>query len=99
MLNQIIIVGRIHSIKDYGVIIRNSIPEGDEDHRTFREIDIPVTLPGSLMKNTLEYCKEGDVVGIHGCIDVNEHKRLFLRANKISFLSSKQPEKEAEEDA
>lgn len=64
----------------------------------------------NIAENTAEYCKKGDIVGIKGSVntymkeleDGTKEKKTFLKAEKVTFLSStkeKMPnEKEEDED-
>ena len=63
---------------------------------------IPFILTGGIASNTLEYCKIGDIVGIKGSIHSLESKEgkhpFYLAAEKVSFLSSKAPSTDEDEE-
>lgn len=96
MLNQSLLVGRI---VDTPVIVK----EGDKSFtivtlsvpRSFRnengEYDsdvIPCKLWNSIAENTVEYCKQGDLIGVKGRLEMTD-SGLQVIADKVTFLSSK----------
>jgi single-strand DNA-binding protein len=109
MLNQIVVCGRISSIsakKLDGKEVQEIIIAAP---RSYKNADgvydtdfIPFILTGNIASNTLEYCRKGDIVGIKGSIRSLESKDgkhpFYLSAEKISFLSSKAPSTDEEEE-
>lgn len=99
MLNIYTTVGRIANIKkettESGAnkaIITLAVP------RTFKNVNgeyetdfIPCTVLNSIATNTLEYCKQGDLVGIKGRIQSKENQ-IEIIAEKLTFLSNKKEE-------
>jgi single-strand DNA-binding protein len=97
MLNQIVLVGRLVNIEsDEKTIITLAVPRSFKNSEGEYETDyIPVTLWGTIAKNTEEYCKKGDLVGVKGRV-VGENGTIELVAEKVTFLSSKKEEDENE---
>ena len=105
MLNQIVLVGRLTKdveIKttDQGkkyAFISLAVP------RTFKNIDgtydtdfINCTLWEATAKNTAEYCKKGDIIGIKGRLQSDTYEKdkekiykIEAIAEKVTFLSNK----------
>lgn len=48
---------------------------------------ISCTLYNDVAKSVVEYCRKGDLIGIKGRLQ-SENKRMFVVADKITFLSS-----------
>lgn len=86
MLNNFVVVGRLQEIKEEGVILTHqSLFKNEEGiYETFEN---EYVLSGSILENTKEYCKKGDLIGIKGSIRNNT-----LYAERITFLSSKKEE-------
>lgn len=104
MLNQIVVVGRlvrdveVHETeegKSFATMtlacprsFKNAEGEYDTDFIDFKVFD-------SIAKNTSDYCKKGDVIGIKGRVQsyTNEEKNINnemqLIAEKVTFLSSR----------
>jgi single-strand DNA-binding protein len=99
MLNQVVICGRI--------VDMTIIEQTDEKKvskvkiavpRSYKNIDgtydtdfITCTLWNGIAENTMEYCKQGDIVGIKGRIQCTNDE-MEIVAEKLSFLSSKKQE-------
>ncbi len=50
---------------------------------------VKVKLLGSIVENTAQYCKKGDVIGVKGRIQSKEYtNEMELVADKLTFLSS-----------
>lgn len=86
MLNQAVIVGRIHSI-DYDTVTI-TVP------RNYKNIDgeydtdfINARLVGDIRENVSKYCKNGDLVGIKGRLESGLNT-MYLMAEKVTFLSN-----------
>lgn len=95
MLNNVVLVGRLKnytSMNNDKVVITITVPRSiaNENGEYLHDI-IDCVLTGQIAKNTLEYCKVGDVLGIKGRLQSNDETdfKLELIADKISFLSSK----------
>ena len=110
MLNQIVLVGRM--VKDpilketeHGKkrsLITLAIP------RSFKNVDgsydtdfIDCVLWDGIAKNTVEYCKKGDIIGVKGRLQSRKYEvdnltkyLVEVIAEKVTFLTSR---KEAEE--
>ena len=113
MLNQIVLVGRL--TKDPEIITHdNNIKRTAVDlavPRSYKNVDgvyetdyIKCVLWNGIAKNTCEYCKKGDLIGVKGRLqtdsyekDGNKMKSLSVVAEKITFLSSKSKDTPQEE--
>lgn len=95
MLNQIVLVGRMTSdlkIKEDKANITLAIPRNYKNKDGEYETDfIPCELMGKIAESTAEYCKKGDLIGIRGRIE-SENKKVIIKAEKITFLSTKSHE-------
>lgn len=73
-----------------GRSVKNADGEYDTDF-------IDCTLWNVVAENTVEYCHEGDVLGIKGRIQtevIDDVKQTSIIAEKVTFLSSHKPEEE-----
>lgn len=108
MLNQIILVGRLvkevelEKEGDKNVAIMTlAVPRSYKNENGEYDTDfVDCTLWNAIAKNTAEYCKKGDVIGIRGRIQTNtiekedgtkEHKIVII-AERVTFLNSKKEE-------
>ena len=82
MLNQIVLVGRLRSFEDFGIIIEVPRPKTNAGADL-----IPCTLMENIASNTKEYCKIGDLVGIKGRLE-SQGVSLMVKVDKVTFLSS-----------
>ena len=105
MLNQVVLVGRL--VKDPELIetenekkmsrITIAIPRSFKNMNGEYESDfINCILWDSVAKNTVEYCKKGDIVGIKGriqnsVVEKDDEKKYYVDviAERVTFLSSK----------
>ncbi len=60
---------------------------------------IPVNLVGQVAESTVEYCKQGDVIGVKGRLARLSGNDLQVVAEKISFLSSRPKDYDKENDS
>ena len=87
MLNQAVIVGRVHSIGHDTVTI--AVPRNYKNEQGEYDTDfITAKLVGSIKENVSKYCKNGDLVGIKGRLE-SGFDAIYLMAEKVTFLSSK----------
>lgn len=98
MLNQIILVGRLTS--DINVIenengvkyadITLAIPRNFKNEKGEYDTDfISVVAYDSIAKNTSDYCKKGDIVGVKGRVaKLNNDDSMVIICEKLTFLSS-----------
>lgn len=97
MLNQFVIVGRItkhNQIDDKHSKLKIKVMKECKNEEGLYEADIiPIELTGSIMTNVQQYCKKEDVVGVKGKI-TTKNNMVVLKAEKVSFLSSKNSEEE-----
>ena len=108
-MNQIILVGRL--VKTPEVVTTESgknmsyitlaIPRSYKNENGEYDTDfLDCVLWNSVAENTSEYCKQGDVIGVKGCVqsrmiedeDGNNYKKMEIVAEKVTFLSSKKEE-------
>ena len=113
MLNQVVLVGRL--VKDPELVetdtnkklsrITIAIPRSFKNMDGEYETDfINCILWDVAAKNTVEYCKKGDIVGIKGRIQSNKyedeekvmHYSVEVIAERVTFLSNKKTEAEEE---
>lgn len=98
MLNQVVLVGRL--VSDPKIIetenerkksvITLAVPRSFKNINGEYETDfIPCTLWQGIADSAVEYCKEGDLVGIKGKIQKIENKELNIVVEKLTFLSNK----------
>lgn len=101
MLNQVVIVGRL--IEDVELKETDSgkkkadiilaVPRSYKNSQGEYETDfIRCQLFNEISKNTSEYCKKGDLIGIRGMLQSYNHANknyLKVVAEKVTFLSNK----------
>ena len=96
MLNQTVIVGRLVSDPQINETENNrktstitlAVPRGYKNTNGEYETDfIPVVLWNEIARNTTEYCRKGDLIGIKGRLQIKENK-VEVVAEKVTFLSS-----------
>ena len=101
MLNNIVLVGRLkelHLEENNEAVITLSVPRSFKNEDGEYLIDyIDCLLRGNIAKNTIEYCKSDDIIGVKGRIettqDIDENNNIFNKkmivvADKVTFLSS-----------
>ena len=104
MLNQIVLVGRLVKTPEVKESktgtsyshITLAVPRSYKNVNGEYETDfINCTLWSLIAKNTKEYCKKGDIVGVKGRIESKVYEKdgetkytLEVIAEKITFLSS-----------
>ena len=98
MLNQVIVLGRLRKVVDLGdkavVTIANTRPYKNTEGE-YKEDLIDFIIFGHIKESLVEYCRQGDIIAIHGRIQTrNEEveKITELVADKISFLSASKQE-------
>lgn len=107
MLNQVVIVGRISSeIKKEEIddkktcIITLAVPRSFKNVNGEYETDfIKCKLWNGIADNVIEYCKQGDLIGVKGRLQttkVDDKYILELIAEKVTFLSSRPQNGEGE---
>lgn len=88
MLNQIVLIGRIIENEEEGYITI-AVPRYFKNEEGIYETDnIKCKLMGEIEKNTKEWTKKGDLIGIKGRLQTEE-ETLYVMAEKITFLNSK----------
>lgn len=92
MLNQVVLVGRLTEIKrenEYTIEIELAVPRSFKNEDGIYDTDyIKCMVNGNVAKNTEEYCKKGDLVGIKGRVQAKDGK-IDIIAERITFLSNK----------
>lgn len=109
MLNQIVLVGRIVRDPELQQLendkevanITLAVQRAYKNEEGVYETDfIDCTLWNVVAKNTTEYCKKGDIVGIKGRLQSDSYEKvdgtkvskLNVIAEKVTFLTSKSQE-------
>lgn len=91
-MNQVVLVGRIERIvkkDEEQLILTMSVPAFSKNEKESRVIDmINCTLLGNVAKQTAEYCKVNDVIGIRGRIQKRGQYPMEIIAEEATFLSS-----------
>ena len=91
-MNQVTLVGRVERIvkkDEEQLILTMSVPAFSKNENESRVIDmINCTLLGNVAKQTAEYCKVNDVIGIRGRIQKRGQYPMEIIAEKVTFLSS-----------
>lgn len=115
MLNQIVLVGRLVNNPEISETesgkatskITLAVPRSYKNENGEYETDfINCRIWGNMAKNTSEYCRKGDLIGIKGRVETynretKEGKKYYTEivADKITFLSnSKKREEEKEQE-
>ena len=100
MLNQTVLVGRLvqdpeikelendKKVCNITLAVTRSYKNADGIYETDF---IPVTLWQGIAENVKEYCKEGDLIGVRGKLQLREDK-VEVSGEKVTFLSSKAKE-------
>ena len=107
-MNNLVLVGRLvkrpvleeteNGRKTATIVLASSRSFKNDDGEY--EIDfIPVSLVGQLAESTVEYCKQGDVIGVKGRLARLSGNDLQVVAEKISFLSSRPKDYDKENDS
>jgi len=99
MLNQLVCVGRITKMekKDDNCLLTIAIPRPYKNKDGIYETDfITCELKNEIAKNTLEYCKKGDIVGIKGRLESEKEDstKMIIVCEKLTFLSTKKEDSE-----
>lgn len=98
MLNQIVLVGRIAKIeaKEENTIMTIGVPRAFKNTNGEYGIDmLPIQLFGEVGEMTVEYCKEGELVGVKGRLQAKDNQIVII-GEKITFLTIKNTRKEEE---
>ena len=112
MLNQVVLVGRLVKDPELVETETNkkmsrvtlAIPRSFKNMDGEYETDfVNCIMWDAIAKSAVEYCKKGDIVGIKGriqssVVEKDEEKKYFVDviAERVTFLSSKKPDEEAE---
>ena len=97
MVNQVILVGKLTNkpiLEKRGDKVYSKITLATP--RSYKNINgeydtdfIDVVLIGKVAESCVEYCEQGDIVGVRGNLQRLKDKDLEVHAEKITFLSSK----------
>ena len=112
MLNQVVLVGRLvkdpelvetetnKKMSRVTIAIPRSFKNMDGEYETDF---VNCILWDAIAKSAVEYCKKGDIVGIKGriqssVVEKDDEKKYYVDviAERVTFLSSKKPDEEAE---
>lgn len=92
MLNQMILVGRLidnPKIEENKTIVTLSVPASVKDETGQYPVDkIEIEMFDNIAKNTAEYCKKGDVIGVKGRIQRRDDEPMKVVAEKVTFLTA-----------
>ena len=95
-MNNLMLVGRLVSKRDDRITL--AVPRSYKNSEGIYETDFfDVELWGEMARNVMEYCRQGDLIGIRGRLegikqdDGDGHTvyKAKIIAEKVSFLSSK----------
>lgn len=97
MTNQVILVGKLTNkpiLEEKGdkVYSRITLATPRNYKNTNGEYDtdfIDVVLINKVAESCVEYCEQGDMVGVRGSLQRLKDKDLEVHAEKITFLSSR----------
>ena len=97
MVNQVILIGKLTNkpmLEERGDKVYSKITLATP--RSYKNINgeydtdfIDVVLIGKVAESCVEYCEQGDMVGVRGNLQRLKDKDLEVHAEKITFLSSK----------
>ena len=95
MMNQVIIVGRIVKIESAEkTVVTIACTRPFKNTNGEYETDfLPIVLWGGVSETAVEYCKQGDIIGIRGRAQ-SEDGKIVIIADKVTFLSSKKDDKD-----
>ena len=86
MLNQVVVVGRINSMKNGELVM--AVPRSYKNVNGEYDTDyIEVRLSDAIEKNVSTYYEKGDLVGVKGRLESGINK-MSVVADKVTFLSS-----------
>ena len=97
MLNQFTLVGRITKTPEMMenqdgskfAIINLAVPRTFKNENGEYDTDfIDVVLFNKIAQSCVEYCEQGDIIGLRGSLQRLKNKDLEVHAEKITFLSS-----------
>lgn len=81
------LVGRLADIQDNAFVM--NVPRTYKNEEGIYENDqFVIEVSKNIHNNMIEYCKVGDMVGVKGMLESKDF-RVYLKADKITFLSSK----------
>lgn len=97
MLNQVILVGKLTNkpiLEEKGDKVYSKVtlatPRNYKNINGEYDIDyIDVVLFNKIAQSCVEYCEQGDTIGVRGNLQRLKDKILEVHAEKITFLSSK----------
>ena len=97
MTNQVILVGRLTNkpiLEERGDKVYSkvtlAIPRVYKNTNGEYDTDfIDVVLIGKVAESCVEYCEQGDMIGVRGNLQRLKDKNLEVHAEKITFLSSR----------
>jgi len=115
MVNQVVLVGRltknleVKELEDGNSVcnLTLAVPRSYKNAKGEYDTDfIECVLWDTIAKNTAEYCKKGDIVGIKGRLQTDNFEKesgekvykLNVMAEKVTFLSSRNQDEKEHDD-
>ena len=91
MLNNIILVGRVAQPVTKTLTIATERSYKNPDTNTYDTDFFNITVSDNIMKNAIDYLKEGDMVGIKGHLETTTTtNEIKIICDKLTFLSQAQ---------
>ena len=89
-MNQLLIVGRLMNNPELRENEETTITLEVNSGKDEKDI-LDFELRGSVATSVIEYCREGDCIGIRGKIKAtnDDNKKVLLVADKVTFLATK----------
>lgn len=84
MLNQVILVGKIHKMDQLTGIVTINVERKDNGNSDL----IPVTLSEGLAESTFEYLKVNTTIGVKAFLNI-DNEILRIIGEKITFINTK----------
>lgn len=94
MLNQIVLVGRLTNIKkdneENNTIVSVVVPQTfKNENGEYDNNYIDIVMSGNVASNVINYCKNGDLIGIKGKVQrLDNTKEIEIIADRVTFLTS-----------
>ena len=82
MINNVIIIGHFKGFSnDNKLLLKMEALENEQI--------IGIDIASELKDKIIKFIKDEDIVGIKGCIELNDTNNIIIVATKITFLSKK----------
>lgn len=87
MINMFTLVGKLADIQDNAFVM--NVPRSYKNEEGIYENDqFVIEISQNIYNNMINYCKVGDMVAVKGTLESKDF-RVYLKADKLTFLSSK----------